>query len=36
MEKHGKQWEKSHNSKLRLMHAAHDLFELNEKSSTKP
>ena len=26
MEKHGRQWEKSHNSKLRLMHAAHDLF----------
>ena len=26
MEKHGKQWEKSHISKLRLMHAAHDLF----------
>lgn len=26
MEKHGRQWEKSHNSRLKLMHAAHDLF----------
>ena len=26
MEKHGRQWEKAHNSKIKLMHAAHDLF----------